>query len=515
MKKILWILLFALILSVGVFTLCSSAAEENTDAVWLVTHADGKTEYYNEFYDAFTKAKTGDYFKINKSHVEVTGHATTSIANSLYTIDLGSSTVVFTESYYRSTRIVFNGKGNTVRIVGDGAKIFMQTDVVGCIDSGDNRIEIEGGSKLITFHGPCIVNTSYGETFVKNVYMRKNTGNMRGMLCARGNGTMEIRDSVICGSSGKYAILAHGSGTVDVYNSLLCGVDGEKFIDIDGSGATVTLHDGTYIYGQVNMVNGGTLCVDEGVYSNFDVTNYLINGAQINTSGVKRTEQIKTFAAPSSETTSSLTMGFGFVTTPAFVLTPTKTGTSVFRVIDENGSTIGYCDEFYQALLNHKKGQTLRLVRNVDIKQVLPFTLHEKLTVDFGNYNVFISDEASVSSSSNLLTILGKGEFTLIANSSVISTPKEVGFINTGAGVDIVLDLGGAYIFAAQGVNCAGYSVKVTGGYINTNSTKPVVFCLGDVTLDSCVLLNEGGGKAVENYGAILSKNSELVVNKE
>ena len=182
MRKLVWVIVFALVMTLGIFAFSSSAADENSDAVWKVQHADGSIEYYNNYFDAYTKVKSGDYFTMVKDRVELTGSAQCTISDAVFTLDYGDSTVVFTEKTIRDTRVVFKGSKNTINIVANGAKIFAQTDNVGFMELGSNTMIVNGGENLLTFHGPCFVNTSAGSVEINNVYMRKNTGNMRGLI---------------------------------------------------------------------------------------------------------------------------------------------------------------------------------------------------------------------------------------------------------------------------------------------------------------------------------------------
>lgn len=517
MRKLVWVIVFALVMTLGIFAFSSSAADENSDAVWKVQHADGSIEYYNNYYDAYTKVKSGDYFTMVKDRVELTGSAQCTISDAVFTLDYGDSTVVFTEKTIRDTRVVFKGSKNTINIVANGAKIFMQTDNVGFMNLGNNTMIVNGGEDLLTYHGPCFVDTSSGSVELNDVYMRKNTQNMRGLICSRGNAKISIYNSILSGTNGKYCLLAHSNGTIDVYNTIMFAEDNGQFVDIDGEtnkNASVTLHSGTYVYGQFYIRNGGSLKIADGVYTNFDPTPYLIDDCRASASTVKSTETLRSFVEPASEEISTHTVSYTYTTTPPFVIDPVKNATSVFRIIDKNGKTVGYSSDFYQTLLNHQDGQTLRLLRHVDLSDIKPITLKGNLTVDLANYNVFITDETKVNASTNIFTLLGKGTFTLQANSSVISAPKGVGFINTGAGIDINLELGGAYVFTTNGINFAGSTLTVKGGYLNVNTDKAAITSVGDLLLEETAIVNDGKGLVVDAYAGFTSKTSDLASMK-
>ncbi len=486
------------------------------NAVWRVTHDNGYTEYSSTFLDGFNLVREGSVMKLIPDRIEVNIASTYTVpTNTKYTIDLGSSTLVFTNKDIRAAALLFN-RENDVTVISDGARVFLQEATSSFMTfNGNSRLTVFGGEGKLSVWAPDALelgDNAHAE--LHDVYFYKNHGNMRAVLGVRGNSSVEIYDSLLFTEQNRVAILMQTNGKATLTDTAVISADNTNILDFEGNGIAFKTYGRCYFYGRLAGTPKNVSLFDE-VYTNFEIkSEYLADAHTSYSASVTKTFATSKFTSPDQSVASPTTASFTFRVMNEGRLTDEMTEQSVWRIDDADGSTVGYADTFYYPFKSFKLTAGMRLTLLRDITEpVMDFTasLDGELTIDLGDNVIMPQGSADLSEPWHLFSFNGEGRVNILGEKSKIILKAGGAFLQLGGYVSADIFLGDSCHIIDRLASAVRGDITVCGGTVST-ADGFIVNDYGNVTLDGAFIMTDTA-EPLKVGGGLTLKASAIITN--
>lgn len=487
-RKILSGLIFALVIVV-LLTLAASAesqrAADEAKPVWNIKSIDGTESISYDFFDGLTRANDGDVLTLMVDYIELDTVFTLKTGKS-FTLDLGDSKIVYPNNTITTPVLIIQGK-TQVKMLADGAQIYLQDNVRSFISISDSTLDVVGTGEGLRIMAPDAVDAGGGATVtLDNVHFMKNSGNMMGLLCSRSTSKVVARNSTFVSRAGGNAVYSCASGQMSLYNCQVISLDNTSAAQISDS-ATLYAENTVFSCQVKNQNNGFT--AGDGCYIPKGVTFTPASGTTAIPVSILASLEVEKFVAPSSyETVSAADCNIANYVTAGMNpsrLTDSPTDGSVWRV--ENGEKCYYTDYFYYPLLSSEEGDRLTLLRDVTLTHFMNTEVKAE-SIDFGTHSLCaaLPDGLTYTAPITLLDTAASGDFTL-ASGGKIDLP--VLLLSTDR--PTVLNLDGASITVTSLATVTAKNLTVSGGYIKTKETALMAVGQGDVVIISSTVVSD------------------------
>jgi len=243
----------ALLLAAGI----CSYAEETPEPVWRVTHKDGTSEDIYSFTEPFLSATSGDYFKLIPTYYEIKLDTTfRSTADTDYTLDFGSSTVVFTSTENHSPAIAISG-ATELTMLGDGCTVYLQDQTSAFMSfAGESKLYLDGGKNMFRVLAPDSFEINGSSTAeLHNLFVFKHCANMMGGFCVRNTAKATVYDSIFYGEKNRNAVFSDNEGQLTLVNCSVLSLDNSQALAVRGAKATINFEGDCFVYGNAAFLN--------------------------------------------------------------------------------------------------------------------------------------------------------------------------------------------------------------------------------------------------------------------
>ncbi len=537
---ILIITTLSLVFAIGIFAYADDT--NTTDAVWRVTHKDGTTEELYSFSAPFYTATSGDYFEFLPSYYEALVNSTIEAkAYTDYTLDFGSSSIVFTSTTMKSSVIEVGGVAD-VTILGDGCTVYLQNQTSAFMSfNGNSQLYLDGGRNMFRVLAPDafeIIGNSRAE--IHNAYIHKHCPNMMAGLSVRGNGVAHIYDSIFYTDSGRFGVFAENYGNMTLVNCDIISRDNSNVMAMRGSTAKITFSGECRVYGNISYnyasVKDTKIYLDGVLYTNSPTFASHFSKSDVKPVSFENSCLLSSFVSPNSYTNSITKCSF--TTRYSDEVSPSLDIPEDFRVwelIDENGQLLGYTESF-SALSDIKINyQKAKLLTNVVASSSIVLEVNDEKTIDLSlSEIVAYSNPYVVYSNFNLINLSGDGKVSICANSAKIYGEGERGLVGASDWVSIDIDFTDGLVslgtvarvfrgdLTVKGLNSYGSTaaalvsqtgkITVLDSLISTTEA-PAISSVGEVAVTNSTLVSKEGA-VISTTGSVILKNCPAILGE-
>ncbi len=517
MKKLFKItyIIFAIGLIIGAVCFTSAASSE-AGAIWQVTHADGKVDYYNDFAEAFNTLSEGDVFKLlpeeyELSYTDSKNHDFATISTTVnITVDLRGSTIFCNATGDVAAQFfnISSSNGSTVRVLMENTVIYVPSGArTAFTAAGSAVVEIDGGEAGGKIFAPGALNLigNYSNdsiySYMKNIYCYKTSKNMAGMICSRGTTKLKLIDTYAVGLEGyNPPIYIVDEGEIIMENSVGISIGGGDIVKFSNSksGASLTLGKGTMLYGKVSGITDACgIILEEDTFFTHDLSAYVTGYTDCISGQFSLSYTYYTSSTIGSYNTSNVSISYTYRVIPSYTMKDEYEPGLMWRLEDNEGN-VKYSSSLVP-VIDDTEGKyiCITLLEDITASNGIVLNISGDIKIDLSGRKITSADPAV---SFKFITVSGSGSLTLDMNNAVIDLGRAT-FLNVLSLRKTSVSAAGAYAGALHVIVSDATDVSVEGGSYTAAS--------------GCAFLVKNASLVIKEltvYGASLSCDEDVTV---
>jgi len=475
----------ALLLAAGI----CSYAEETPEPVWRVTHKDGTSEDIYSFTEPFLSATSGDYFKLIPTYYEIKLDTTfRSTADTDYTLDFGSSTVVFTSTENHSPAIAISG-ATELTMLGDGCTVYLQDQTSAFMSfAGESKLYLDGGKNMFRVLAPDSFEINGSSTAeLHNLFVFKHCANMMGGFCVRNTAKATVYDSIFYGEKNRNAVFSDNEGQLTLVNCSVLSLDNSQALAVRGAKATINFEGDCFVYGNAAFLNttaqNAYIFLHGRLYTNSPSLDTRFSGEAKTAVSLDRQYTLLSFITPNASSAKTLTFKFskrfGNDSAPSMDI---PEGDRVWELKDRGGELLGYLDSFDDLSKNFAEVGSARLLKSISTANSLSLVANGDALIDFGSNDVLLFSHPFIPVAKNaLIDISGEGVIELRSFAATFTSVDKSALVRADDWVSLYLNMPESVV----AMSSLAHSFR---GDINVNSLS--AFCSSE---DEAMLSTSSG----------------------